>query len=362
MSRIDVKDTVGVPSEGIDALKGVLIALIVVGHNPLITGAFPGLFQALYSFHVVAFLLLPFWFAVPPLSARLVRDRAVRYLVPHYTFYLPACALFAFTLANDSVGQRLVAVGMGALIGSADTVKAGSGLSLFWFLPALLTLTLLRSWAARVGGSTIVLLLATAVHLGAGMLPRAVGGLIPFGLLIALFIFPLGQFISWAWPHYVAPWLARWGIIAGIMWAATLFYIFTARSSFNIGELTLYSVAQPLLLVLHDISALSAFVTLAALCTTWVGRIPLLVSLGRASLIIYLIHSLIFQGLMIVAGRLGASSGLLMGLVLFGITLALSYAAALLLTRSHAFQRWVTPRGTGEWPPTARVAQPLQNA
>lgn len=359
---MNVTAAIGLESDGIDALKGILIALIVAGHNPLITGAFPGLFEALYSFHVVAFLLLPFWFPVPPLSGRLVKDRAVRYLVPHYVFYLLACVFFALTLADDSWGQRLFAVGMGALVGSADTVKAGSGLSLFWFLPALLTLTLLRSWHARAGGGVSVLILAIAAHLGIGLLPEAVRVLTPFGLLIALFVFPLGQFIVWAWPKYVAPWLLRWGLIAGITWIATLVYIFWARSAFNVGELTLYSVLHPLHLFLHDASALAAFVALTALCATPIGRLPFLAAMGRASLLIYLIHSFVFQALLLVTPRLGVPLNLVIGLMLFALTLVLSYGVAHLLMKSRVFQRWVTPRYATEWPPTAQVAQPLQNA
>ncbi len=359
---MNVKAAIGLESDAIDAVKGILITLIVVGHNPLITGAFPGLFEALYSFHVLAFLLLPFWFPVPPLSGRLAGDRTVRYLVPHYAFYLLACVVFALTLAGDAPGQRVFAIAMGALIGSADTVKAGSGLSLFWFLPALLTLTLLRSWFARSGGATALLLLALVAHVGIGALPEAVLMLVPFGLLIALFAFPLGQLITWMWPRYIAPRLLGWGAAAGLVWMATLVYIYSTRSAFNIGELSVYSLAQPFHLVLHDVSALSAFVALAALCATPIGRIPFLAALGRASLLIYLIHSFIFQALLLLVPRLGMPANLMMGLVLLVITLILSYGVAHVLATSRVFQRWVTPRYAAEWPPTANMAQPLQNA
>ncbi len=356
---MNVIRTTGLTSTGIDVLKGVLILFIIAGHNPLLTVPFPGLFEVLYSFHVTGFLLLPFWFGVPELSWPLARDRAVRYLVPHYVFYLSACVLFALTFGRVDVGQ-LVAALAGALVGSADTVKAGSGLSLFWFLPSLLTLTLLRS-AARTGraASIGVLVLALAVHLSVGSWPEVLRVWVPFGLPIALFIFPLGVLLAWGWPRYVAPHLRAWGVGAALVWMAASVYIYHVRSPFNIGELSLFGLDRPGRLLLHDVNMLAAFVALAALCTTALGRVEWLASLGRASLIVYLLHSFVFQALLRGTTALGAELGLGVGLLLFSITVAVSYALAHWLLGLPVFARWVTPRAAADWPPTARAAQPL---
>lgn len=353
---MNVQTTLGLTSQQIDALKGVLIVLIVVGHNPLVTGAFPGTFEALYSFHVFGFLLLPFWFPVPPLSAALVRDRVVRYLVPHYAFYFAGAVVFALTLARDPLAYRVLAVLAGAVVGSADTVKAGSGLSLFWFLPALLTLTLLRSLAAR-GVWQAVLIVALVAHLLVGALPEPVHVWTPFGLWIALFTYPLGGLVAWAWPRFVAPRLLVWGLGAGLVWGVTLAYIYRTRSVFNIGELALPSIENGFALVLHDVSAVAAFITLSALCGTALGRSRLLAGLGRASLLIFLIHSFVFQALGRVIGAFVPVKGIGWGLALVIATTAVSYGIALLFSRNAAVERWVTPRSAADWPPTA--AQPL---
>ena len=44
----------------VDAFKGILISLIVLGHNTLFFAACPLCFNVLYNFHVACFLLLPF--------------------------------------------------------------------------------------------------------------------------------------------------------------------------------------------------------------------------------------------------------------------------------------------------------------
>ncbi len=355
---MNVTESTGLSSEGIDALKGILIVLIAAGHNPLITIPFPGLFEVIYSFHVMGFLLLPFWFAVPPLSARLVRDRAVRYLAPHYAFYLFGCVLFAFLLARDPWWQRLAAIASGALVASADLVKAGSGLSLFWFLPALLTLTLLRS-AMHTRARAAVVALALAGHLGAGALPEIVQVWTPFGLLIALFAFPLGQLVAGLWPRYVAPWVRAWGVVFGIGWAAGLWYIYTTRSVFNIGEMAVPSLRTPLKLLFHDLNALLGFGALAALCATPVGRWNVLAKLGEASLIIFLVHSFVQQVLLRLAGAAALPRTFGTGLVLLALTVALSYGVARGLMNNRLFVQWVTPRSAADWPPLRRVAQRL---
>ena len=38
-------------------IKGILICLIIIGHNYILTDALPGLFNDLYSFHVFIFFI-----------------------------------------------------------------------------------------------------------------------------------------------------------------------------------------------------------------------------------------------------------------------------------------------------------------
>ena len=75
--------------------KGILIALVVLGHNRVLSAASPELFSSLYNFHVGSFLLLPFFAAGKGFGRSWLADRAVRYLVPHLVFFAFACAAFA---------------------------------------------------------------------------------------------------------------------------------------------------------------------------------------------------------------------------------------------------------------------------
>jgi hypothetical protein len=60
----EIRNT-GLRSREIDAIKGILIVCIALGHN----GHFPAGVPFLYAFHVAGFLILPFLFPIGPLSA-----------------------------------------------------------------------------------------------------------------------------------------------------------------------------------------------------------------------------------------------------------------------------------------------------
>jgi hypothetical protein len=138
----------------------------------LLTESVKHLFEVLYSFHVYGFLFLPFLFAVKPLTGRSIADRAVRYLAPYAVFYLVASVMFfvMYRRSNGLIawaGDTLV----GLVVASPKTVQKASGFQLFWFLPALFSLTVFRSLWVYLGKRTRV-----AVFVVFCVLQPAVGG------------------------------------------------------------------------------------------------------------------------------------------------------------------------------------------
>lgn len=334
--------------------------LVVLGHNAVVTSAVPGLFGALYSFHVYAFLFLPFVFPGEPLTVSQWVDRSIRYLVPHTVFFAIAAALFTLLLRR---GDPLPAIGADVvvawLVSSGRLYKQACGYLLFWFLPALLTLVVARGlWTrASVGVRCAVLVALIAVHGAVGALPMGAKRYLPFGLGIVAFVFPLALLVEWLWRRLRH---AR-GLAAtlGLGVFATSLALFVAMGGESrIGSLTLYTWAAPGLLLLASVIPVAAFLGFAA-ASGVLARIPWLPELGRLSLVIYLSHSLLFRAFerALPGGWLprGAAAGrLAAGLALFVLTLGAAWLLARTIEGTPRLRRWITPRGAGDWPPALR--------
>lgn len=114
------------------------------------------------------------------------------------------------------------------------------------------------------------------------------------------------------------------------------------------------SAAEPLRLLLHDALAVSAFVAIAGLSAR-LARVPGLVWLGRQSLFIYLVHSIVFQGILAALGlrpgrgTAGADAALAAGSL--AATLALSALAAHVVTTRPLLRDAIAPRAARDWWP-----------
>jgi fucose 4-O-acetylase-like acetyltransferase len=346
----------GLGSAEIDAIKGFFIVLIVAGHNTLVGAVLPRSSEVLYNFHVFAFLLLPFLLTSHPLGRGFAADRAVRYLVPHACFYLLAAALFAASRLPEaplaeSAGRALA----GLVLGTPGAIERGCGLRAYWFLPAIFSLALLR--AAMTGSRATAAALAgagLAFHLAAGALGADVEDWLVFGLSIALFMLPLGFAATGLWRLREGVGRGALTALALAVWAGTQLVAFEQGSFVRLAGLKVPSAAEPLRLLLHDALALSAFVSICGLSSR-LARVPGLAWLGRQSLFIYLIHSLVFQGILAALGvrpgrgAPGGSVALAAGSL--AATLALSALAAHVITTRPALRDLIAPRTAREWWP-----------
>ena len=165
-------------SHEVNALKGVFMILIIIGHNVTLTAALPGLSKFLYGFHVQSFFVLSAMLSKRRLSSDQLRDRAVRYFVP-FLFFVTACSFLFFIIEEPQGGlgwHRLRGYVGAILIGNAVRCDAACGFQLYWFLPALFVFTVARSLvegAGRVVASTW-LIGCLAVTLAATNLPESV--------------------------------------------------------------------------------------------------------------------------------------------------------------------------------------------
>jgi fucose 4-O-acetylase-like acetyltransferase len=196
--------------QGLDALKGFLIVAVIIGHFPTSgrgTNPFGPLPEWLYFFHVPLFLALSCLFA-QPFTLRQAGHRARQLLAPF--------GLWMVLTHPHLLLTRPWALATDAAMGNWAHVQ-----SILWFLPALFTANLLMACWRGSRVLTQALLLSAAI--GAFVFaPRLAlwHGRIPFGLDVALFLFPFIWIVDQAWRRRQAlaqragPWLTPAAILA----------------------------------------------------------------------------------------------------------------------------------------------------
>ena len=290
--------------EALDAVKGVLILAVVLGHSLIANSLVPTLKGAVYSFHVQCFLLLPFLLPASALTPAGAANLLVRYLVPYL------CAVVFFSVLRVVVVQDVglwtwLSHLLAALAtGNAGRLKEATGFYLFWFLPALTVLVLLRAVYFRQGHLARFALgvLAVAAHVILPALPWPWKRDWPmFGTHIALFMFPLGLCI-----HLVARPLLTWlsggaRLLLPLCFAGSLGLLLERGMQVNLVNLGYSSYRHPPILIHQDLVAVLALLSLLAFSRE-LARVPSLSAIGNKSLPIYLLHQSFIVGTVRILG------------------------------------------------------------
>lgn len=334
---------------GNDATKGLLIALVALGHCVPAQRAWPWLAAGgLYDFHVIGFLLLPFLRPAPACTARTLADRAVRYLVPFAVFAVLSCAVWHVTMHPQVSWSALP---LALVRGDVVALGNGVGFTFLWFMPSLLSLSVLRSVLAaapRVLRLALVAVLVAAHGLVAGM----VFGL-PLNPLPALFVLPLG----WAVGALAARRQARWLWLALAVGCAAIAAL--GHHHINVAALLVPDWRSPQWLALHDVYAVAA--TLAAIhFGAALARLPGLVQIGRYSLVVYLSHQFVLKLAEVWSERQPWAGETAARVVVAAVAVPASLAFGWLLAQGlerPPLHRWVLPQTMAEWPLTARLVR-----
>ncbi len=348
------------------AMRGMLILAVLLDHNDIVRNvhAVNAWFLPM-TFHVAGFLLLPFLAPARPLSVPMARDHAVRYLVPFLFALLTYAAAFQFLamrLPPDAAWAGHVVRAF--LLADPWSLKLATGFIVLWFLPALLCMVLLAAACVRAPRLRPMLLaVALGVHLGVGAAPQAFKGAVPQGLLIALYLFPLGLVVRQA-----APWLLRRSGLWVVPVAACVLlacWRFELGHEVEVATLVLPTWRQPLWVIATDCSDLS-FLAILASCASKLARVPGLVVLGRYSLMVYLIHPLVYKPVLAVLLRFCMPALLAspVGMALYwtGAAASVVVAGGVSLALAALVQAWsplrslVTPRGLWDWAPVAALS------
>lgn len=341
-----------------DRAKGILILLIVWGHNVVLSASFPSVRWFLYNWHVFGFLLIT---VLVPFNSRrqsFLTARIVRYFVPFAVFFTiswVAAAVIAgkWNHPSKSIGEWL----LGLAIGSADLLDKASGARLYWFLPTLMGLTLIRYAIDRTGlwRNAVLVLVCLVGFLFAGMLPSSVKVYLPLGLPIALYA--LGPCLVFGLAMKIA--LDGSSARRRICLAACLAILIGAtsyasahNSLLTLANFNFKDVRSPDLLIDHASLAMAACAVIVLISFELKG-LPWLGWLGRASLVIYLCHQLIFVPLYMTVKYMApvweTHYAIGLGLALYATTLAVCVLIAAIFVHFTRLRMMILPRDMAEF-------------
>jgi fucose 4-O-acetylase-like acetyltransferase len=281
----------------IDSLKGILITLIVVGHNYWFSEFYPIAFATLYNFHVVSFLLLPVLTLKANYSLSKLSNQVFRLTIPHVFFFLVLSALY-FTLYVEKTPER-IDVWLGylqtaAVFQNEGFLKQATGFRHLWFLPAMITMLVFLYIYFRGNDwfKGLFILFALVLHITIGNLDSSILIYFPWGssLIIyiifpALIIYRCSKLIQWRWYSDLI-------VISLFMFLTIICYkkhLFTGLA----GDIQMPGLENISRIIFHDLVLIISFFGIFRIA--YYLRNSFLTDVGRYSLQIFLFQPLIWQ-------------------------------------------------------------------
>lgn len=177
-----------------ETIKGILIVLIVFGHNHVLcpNTEIGGMMDYLYLFHIAGFFILPFFYkARANVSGGHIIDLIVRNWIP----YIWICMIcwFCFCLINRNFHFGLDIIGA-ILMGTQTHLANCIGFVFPWFLPTYCTFSILLCFARKYNWLMLAItLLSVCIWMWSWSTFYHFKNSIPFGIGLALAYFGLGS-------------------------------------------------------------------------------------------------------------------------------------------------------------------------
>lgn len=287
------------------AIKGLLILIIVLGHNHILAPPGSTLFSYLYSFHLMCFFILP-WFYFSrhkTISSDYIFSIIRRNYIPYSVFFFICLILFVMVKEKTfSVDWRETACGY--LIGSPLHLRKSVGFIFLWFLPSFASFSILKAFSCTSVSLKYLLLTVSLCML---FLPWDVQELLknslPFGLFFAIKFLCLG-WISVRCLTYVP----QVQYVGGFFFVVITFFYFIG-------------IRNALIMQVFPVFAFLAMLSLRKIVCNSVLR-----NVGKYSLGIYLIHMFIST----VLDKIFPTT-VVYGILAYCITLVSSYLCALFI-------------------------------
>jgi fucose 4-O-acetylase-like acetyltransferase len=276
----------------LDAVKGVLILCIVLEHNRLLTNNYDWIRPFCDAFAAGCFLIFTFAWPTKRLPLTQYLDKNLAYLWP-YIILISLTSVINFIIfsavpLNDAFFNFIRAL----TTASPEVIKVSSGFMYLWFLPALCFIYVIRYFTEYYPKATTIV--AAIVWLNIGIIEDSTLITFPFSLHVIGFIFFLGLIYQKLHPKLIS------SNIYIKSFCITSFITCSIASYFIGWELFLAagiipSWREPLLILFYSYFMLIAIPGIYHLLSfVPLGMNNFLIYLGKNSLIVYLIHPLIF--------------------------------------------------------------------
>lgn len=297
-----LRETIVIGRDESAAIKGLLIMMVVLGHNHILAPSGSPLFSYLYSFHLMCFFILP-WFYFGKVKTGVYLSILRRNYIPYSIFFLICLALFMIKERTFNVDWTETVYGY--FISSLLHLRKSVGFIFLWFLPSFASFSILKVICNTSRSLKYLLLMVSLCTI---FLPWDVQELLknnlPFGLFFAIKFLCLG-WISVKCLTYVPQ--AQY--VGGILFVVITILYFAGISR------------NGLLMQAFPVFAFMAILSLRRVICNTVLR-----NVGKYSLCIYLTHMFIST----VLDKIFPST-VTYGTLAYCITLFSSYLCALLI-------------------------------
>lgn len=139
------------------AIKGLLIFLVVLGHNAVFTRALMGSFHFIYTFHVQAFFILPFFYVYTKQGEIInnIKRHFARLYYPFIILFILLSIIFCLTdgvnldynkllnLQNNNTNVAWFYI-ITILTGNYYLIDYFTGFQYLWFLPVMFSVSVLK--------------------------------------------------------------------------------------------------------------------------------------------------------------------------------------------------------------------------
>lgn len=275
----------------------------------------------LYSFHVIAFFIIPLFYVryKGKLNIKNMRDYFVRMYMPYLLFFIFSFFLYHLFIKKD--GIDLITFLKGFFIGSQPVLKQTTGFYFLWFLPAYFSFTLVRmafdngNWLLKI----FIILTSISIHIFLSWNTREqLFNSIPLALTQGFYYFAYG---------IIAFYLLKF--IPYIKYVGAVLFIAISVAYF-LGHQINIPFLFPVSFVMFSLSILKLLVYL-----------PFLEKLGIYSLPVYLVHVYIYNGFEIILPQT-----IFFGIIILGLTTAIAYYFSTFLFNIQYLRKLIFP---GNW-------------
>lgn len=306
-------------------IKGILIILIVLGHiKPLIPWPSP-MFTWLYTFHVICFFILPFFYNSPPITnmRQHIVKLAVRTGIPFlFTFLL---CLFLHIIIEKRI-DGVYDIALALITGSVENLDKYANAGFLWFLQSYFSMSVFVVLADKNKylKYTILLIGLYLWCINLGLMHYYERHCI-LGIPVAL-------------KYYFAGYICRnlFGKINMLQWFSIVFFVL-----FTVLQLSEHTTIAPT--KIRFFALMGAFTILLKI-SPFVKN-PVFTLFGKHSLTVYLFHLFVYTLLMILLPIQSFWSGI----VLFFATLSISLMLSLLIGNIQWLRKLYTPKNFKEF-------------